>query len=245
MKALRSRLPLRSETYYFHANVILKVRFMENKTLTRRPIAARDTSWARKIAGTLAQWKVSPNTISILSIFFATLAGVFLLATKQTSSGFRVLLFALAIVAVQCRLLCNLFDGMVAVEGGMKSKLGELYNEFPDRLADSLIIVAAGYAARDGYHAVELGWLCALCAVITAYVRTLGASAGGGQQFCGPMAKQQRMALISIACGMSIIETLAHLDLLVIPITLIVLIVGMVITIIRRLGRIAEALEKT
>lgn len=29
------------------------------------------------------------------------------------------------------RLLCNLLDGMVAVEGGKRSKSGELYNDVP------------------------------------------------------------------------------------------------------------------
>ena len=35
---------------------------------------------------------------------------------------------------------------MVALEGGRKSTLGSLYNEVPDRVADSMLIVAAGYA---------------------------------------------------------------------------------------------------
>lgn len=49
----------------------------------------------------------------------------------------------LCIAGIQLRLLCNLFDGMVAIEGGKKSDVGSLYNEFPDRIADSLLIVAA------------------------------------------------------------------------------------------------------
>jgi hypothetical protein len=36
---------------------------------------------------------------------------------------------------------------MVAIEGGKKSSVGALYNEFPDRIADSLFIVALGYAS--------------------------------------------------------------------------------------------------
>ncbi len=48
-------------------------------------------------------------------------------------------------LCIQARLVCNLLDGMVAVEGGQKSFLGPLYNEFPDRVADSMLIVALGY----------------------------------------------------------------------------------------------------
>ena len=49
-------------------------------------------------------------------------------------------------LCVQLRLLCNLLDGMVAVEGGRSSPVGALYNEVPDRVADSLLLVALGYA---------------------------------------------------------------------------------------------------
>ena len=59
--------------------------------------------------------------------------------------------FVLAAVCVQLRLLCNLLDGMVAIEGGKQSPTGMLYNEFPDRVADSLFLVALGYAAGCGW----------------------------------------------------------------------------------------------
>ena len=61
---------------------------------------------------------------------------------------------------MQSRLLCNLFDGMVAIEGGKKSANGDLYNDMPDRFADALFIIPVGYVA--GGFGVELGWLGAL-----------------------------------------------------------------------------------
>ena len=87
------------------------------------------------------------------------------------------------------RLLCNLFDGMVAVEGGKQSAIGSLYNEFPDHVADSLLIVGLGYAIGQS----DLGWFAALAAALTAYVRVFGGSLGLTQSFMGPMAKQHRM----------------------------------------------------
>lgn len=45
---------------------------------------------------------------------------------------------------MQSRLLCNLFDGMVAIEGGKKSANGDLYNDMPDRFADALFIIPVG-----------------------------------------------------------------------------------------------------
>ena len=44
------------------------------------------------------------------------------------------MLFLVAAVCVQLRLLANLLDGMVAVGSGQASRIGELYNEVPDRV---------------------------------------------------------------------------------------------------------------
>jgi phosphatidylglycerophosphate synthase len=63
----------------------------------------------------------------------------------------------LAAAAIQLRLLCNLLDGMLAVEGGLKTPLGELYNEIPDRLADVAILAGAGASARDLTVGLALG----------------------------------------------------------------------------------------
>ncbi len=39
-------------------------------------------------------------------------------------------------LVVGVALLANLFDGMVAVEGGLGTPSGILFNDFPDRIAD-------------------------------------------------------------------------------------------------------------
>lgn len=156
----------------------------------RRPLASRDTGWARRIAATLARSSVTPNQISVASVVFAA-AGAASLLWLATPAG-----FLLAALCIQLRLLCNLFDGMVAIEGGKQSAVGVLYNEFPDRLADSLLIVALGHACLHPW----LGWAGALAAALTAYVRQTGAGLGFGHDFRGPMAKQQRMAVLTIGC---------------------------------------------
>lgn len=102
--------------------------------------------------------------------------------------------FIAAALCVQGRLMCNLLDGLVAVEGGRKSKGGELFNEIPDRIEDSLFLAGAGMACGQ----VALGLAAALLAVFTAYVRAFGASVGQGQDFCGPLAKPQRMFFLTV-----------------------------------------------
>jgi phosphatidylglycerophosphate synthase len=103
---------------------------------------------------------------------------------------------------VQLRLLCNLLDGMVAIEGGRQSPIGGLYNEIPDRIADSFFIVALGYAVDLAW----LGWFGALAAAVTAYIRVLGGSLGLPQDFRGPQAKPHRMAVMTAGCLIGAIE---------------------------------------
>jgi phosphatidylglycerophosphate synthase len=155
----------------------------------RRPLASRDTAWARRIASALARSSITPNQISVLSIAFAALGAAALVDA-------RPLALLAAAISVQLRLLCNLIDGMVAIEGGKQSPAGALYNEFPDRIADSLLLVALGYACGVPW----LGWLAALLAALTAYVRATGGALGLAQDFRGPMAKPHRMAVLTVAC---------------------------------------------
>lgn len=143
-----------------------------------------------RIAAALARSAVTPNQISVASVVFAALGAGALLALAAPAGPL------LCAAGIQLRLLCNLFDGMVAVEGGKRSALGGLYNELPDRIADSLFIVAAGYAADLAW----LGWCGALLAAVTAYLRTLGGALGLPQDFRGPMAKQHRMAVLTLGC---------------------------------------------
>jgi phosphatidylglycerophosphate synthase len=161
-----------------------------NNTEARRPLASRSTRWAGLISRTAVRAGLSADGISILSLVFA---GAGAAALLTLASPWNLLAGA---VCVQLRLLCNLIDGMVAIEGGKKSKVGVLYNEVPDRVADSLFIVALGYAIGIPW----LGWLGALAAAVTAYIRVLGGTFGLAQDFRGPLAKQHRMAVMTVSC---------------------------------------------
>ncbi len=164
----------------------------------RRPLASRSTRWAGRLAGAAVRAGLSADGISILSLLFAAAGGAALLILRQPWN-----LLACA-AGIQLRLLCNLLDGMVAIEGGRKSKVGVLYNEVPDRIADSLFLVALGYAIDMPW----LGWLAALAAAVTAYIRVLGGTFGLAQDFRGPLAKQHRMAVMTAACLLGIGEWL-------------------------------------
>ena len=175
----------------------------------RRPIKSRDAGWARATARFLSRTAVTPNMISVLSVGFAAAAGACFYSSGHTAGVARVVVLMGAAVGVQMRLICNLLDGMLAVEGGKASKTGGIFNDLPDRFADLLILVPAGYGIAGAWpFAVELGWLAGTLAVLTAYVRMLGASLGLSQDFSGIMSKPKRMAVMTVATLLSMLEPL-------------------------------------
>ena len=170
----------------------------------RRPLSSRDTKWAARITRALAARGATPNGISQASMVAALVAGLAFAALAATSGG-AVTAFLLITAALGCqmRLLCNLFDGMVAVEAGRAAPDGALWNEFPDRVSDILIFAGVGVGVGQPW----LGLAAATMAVLTAYTRELGASIGLAPDFCGPMAKQHRMAAITLAALAALFET--------------------------------------
>jgi phosphatidylglycerophosphate synthase len=199
----------------------------------RRPLTSRSTGWARYLAQILIRTGISPNAISVISIGFAAVGATLLLVWPGAGG-----LLALAL-SVQLRLLCNLLDGMVAIEGKRQSPTGGLFNEVPDRVADSLFIVALGYAV--GVPA--LGWFGALAAAITAYIRVLGGSLGLPQDFRGPMAKPHRMAVLTLACVLGAVEGWIWQTHWALLLAAWIIAVGSVITCITRLVAIARQLK--
>jgi len=216
--------------------------FMETGT-ARRPLKTRQAAWANALARLLVKWRISPNAISVASVFFALAGAAALYFSASFSGGERALLLLAAVLGIQGRLLCNMLDGMVAIEGGRQTKSGEIFNDLPDRIADAAIFIGAGYAARQHPYGVELGYIAAALAIFTAYVRMLGGASGLKQSFTGPMAKQHRMAALTVACVLSIFETKFVAAGSVLWAALMVVNLGCLVTIWRRTARIARELE--
>ena len=91
----------------------------------RRVLATRGAGWARRLARALGRAGVRPNAVSISSVVFALAAcGAFCLA-PAASPGFRAVALLLAAATIQLRLLCNLLDGMLAVEHGLWGRMAD------------------------------------------------------------------------------------------------------------------------
>ena len=161
----------------------------------RRPIASRELNISKRVASRLVAWRWSANGISVAGMIAGIAAGVALFLTGSEDVGPQWMWFVLGAGFVQMRLLANMFDGMVAIESGQASPVGALYNEVPDRVADAAILIGFGFASGG---LPTLGYTAALAAVFTAYVRAMIVVAGGPNDFCGPMAKPQRMFLVTL-----------------------------------------------
>jgi len=210
--------------------------------LDRRPLASRNTRWANALAAALARGGVSPNAISVAGLVPGILAGVAFAATAFTDGWSYRLCWIAGAGCVQLRLLANLLDGMVAVASDRTSKLGELFNEFPDRLSDAATLIGLGYAAGS---LPELGYVAAVGALLTAYVRALGKSAGAPNVFAGPMAKPHRMALVTVVAVVCAALPADWTTGYHVPAwALGVITAGTVVTVVRRLARIAAHLRE-
>ncbi|MCC9608470.1 CDP-alcohol phosphatidyltransferase family protein [Blastopirellula sp. JC732] len=214
----------------------------------RRPLKSRQWPFFQWLAAKLANSGVTPNAISVSSVFAAVLAGICLAATSQVESELlRRGLWLAGAVFIQLRLIANLLDGMVAVEGGKASAVGELFNEVPDRLSDPAILIGAGLAYGGNPIA---GMAAALIAVFVAYVRAIGASVGVGQVFLGPFAKQQRMALMTLTCVACALLPDAwqpiHSDtqMGIAAVALLIVCLGGLVTAVRRLSVIANRMRE-
>lgn len=215
----------------------------------RRPIASRDRELSQRIANWLVRRDVAPNSISIAGMIAGIAAGLAFASTTHFPNP--NLCFVAAAVLMQLRLLANMLDGMVAVASGAASPVGELYNDIPDRVSDTAMFVGAGYAW--GSHPT-LGYVAACLALFVAYVRAQGKVAGAHQEYCGPLAKPQRVFLMTVTALLCAVvpdswpagvirQSAFGFDGGVMAWGLAVVIIGTTWTVVRRLRKIARALR--
>ena len=209
----------------------------------RRPIRARSLALVQRLSVLLVERGLTPNQISMGSVIFAGLSGLSLLAVPAVHGLAQAMAFALAAFLMQMRLLCNLLDGMMAIEGGLRTQSGDVFNEFPDRIADSILLVGAGYASQWASIGWQLGWSAALLACMTAYIRTFAYAKGLGQDFSGPMAKQQRVFVLTLACLLAPIESFLFKSNCSMLAALIIINTGAVVTCVRRTRRLVHGLQ--
>jgi phosphatidylglycerophosphate synthase len=206
----------------------------------RRPIA----TVFRRTADFAVRWclrlEVHPNWVSYSSILAAAAAGVCF-----WQAGGRPELLLLAVVFCYVRLWLNMLDGMVALAARKASRSGEIANELPDRISDVVIFVGV---AHSGLCHPLAGYWTAICALLVAYVGTLGQAVGVQREFSGLMAKPWRMVALHVGAWLTLVllwagKPVAYDGWTLLDATLLLIILGCLQTIVVRLARILRALR--
>lgn len=206
-----------------------------SKAENRRPLTSRNSVWAGRLASWAVARGLTPNQISQASMAFAAL-GFALYALSPHGPGIlQFLCLILAAATVQARLVCNLIDGMVAIEAGRGANDGPFWNEAPDRASDLLFYAGAGLAA----HQPALGLLAASLAIATAYIRELGRAEGFPPDFSGPLAKPQRMAVLTAGTVIAAVYATGW----TLGVTLWIIVIGTAITVLRRSFSLIDKLK--
>lgn len=152
-------------------------------------------------------------------------AGFFLYALSTQGDGStQFLCLILAAATLQARLVCNLIDGMVAIEGGKGAKDSRSERGARPRLRSPLPH-STGLAAQQP----TLGLLAASLAIATAYIRELG-RAEGFPPTSPPLAKPQRMAVLTAGTVLAAFYASEW----TLSVTLWIIVAGTAITILRR-----------
>lgn len=211
---------------------------MKYQTKDRRPIPARNAQLSRLAASFLAKSGISGNAISVLSVVFGVIAGASLAVTSI--NDMPRIWWTIPPVFILLRLLANMLDGMVAIETGKTSAVGELFNEVPDRISDAVIFMGAGFAMGSSPHA---GYTAATLSLFVAYVRALGNQMGVTGLFIGPMSKQQRMFSLIALCLYYTITPTSWRSFPLISWGLWAINIGCIITIGRRLQHIVAKVK--
>jgi phosphatidylglycerophosphate synthase len=209
----------------------------------RRPVAARSTHWASALSNLFVRAGVRPNQVSVAGVIFSAGAGACLVIGGRSTGLHHVALLLAAAVLIECRLLCNLLDGMLAVEGHLGTPSGAVFNELPDRVSDAVVLICASYAVSGVGWAPALGWTAATLALLTAYARALAGSLGATQDFGGPMAKQQRMQTLAACCAMAALIPAPGAGRVALVAGLMLIVAGSAITVLRRTRNLVQELE--
>ncbi len=213
------------------------------RVMARRQIAARHARWARTLAVRLVRAGASPNLVSVLGVVFSALAGACLVLASRATARAAAALFVSSALLIALRAVCNLMDGMIAVEGDRASVTGGIWNDVPDRLSDLVMLACAGASTPSVPWGVTMGWLAATGALLVAYTRVLGGALCGPQSFAGPMAKQHRIAVVIAGALASAAQVAARMRPTAMALALLVVVAGAVVTLARRVAMLARALR--
>ena len=135
---------------------------------------------------------ISPNSITIFSIFFSFVISYFFWNASDNSSYFLIVAFGLLL-----RMMLNALDGMMARIYNLQSKLGEILNEVGDIISDVAI-----YFPLILFECleIEIAIIFILLSIINEFCGVIAKVISGERRYDGPMGKSDRAFLIGVIC---------------------------------------------
>lgn len=212
---------------------------MDN-AIVRPHLLLRWRNWVHNLGRFLAQHNVTANDISLLGVMFAAGAGAAFYFSLQPDALDRAFLLLLAAAAIQLRGLSRRLHAIVSRES-VQPRPHAIFYDFPNRIADALILVPAGYAVQNLPFGLELAWGAAFLGLFSAYVRQMGS--GVPEPRSRMTVKNLPMMLLSAASMLSVFDRMVYLPGIMLWFALIVVNVAAIAAIWQRTLQIVHAEE--
>jgi len=135
---------------------------------------------------------ISPNSITVFSIFFSFVISYFFWNASDNSSYFLIVAFGLLL-----RMMLNALDGMMARIYNLQSKLGEILNEVGDIISDVAIYFPL---ILFEFLEIEIAIIFILLSIINEICGLIAKVISGERRYDGPMGKSDRAFLIGVIC---------------------------------------------
>tara|TARA_B100000902_G_scaffold208214_1_gene198245 strand:- start:10718 stop:11314 length:597 start_codon:yes stop_codon:yes gene_type:complete len=135
---------------------------------------------------------VTPNMITLFSIFFSIMISYFLWISHVNSIFYLFVSFGLLI-----RMALNAIDGMMARQYHLQSKTGEILNEIGDVISDSVIYFSIiSFSTLD----IKIAIVFIIMSIFNEFCGLLSKVISGERRFDGPMGKSDRAFLLGFIC---------------------------------------------
>ncbi len=163
-------------------------------------------SWKllKRIVRYFAAIGLSPDSITILSLLSAILAGVFFFfsGTGHVQNSTFNLLLLLAGIFVCLSSILDALDGIMARELGNASKRGDFLDHVIDRYADMLIVCGIIFG---GYVSCKIGVIAVIGILFSSYMGTQAQAVGLKRIYGGLLGRADRLLIIIVATFLTMV----------------------------------------
>lgn len=135
---------------------------------------------------------VSPNLITIFSVFISFVISYFFWNALSNSLYFLIVAFGLLL-----RMMLNALDGMMARIYNLESEIGEILNEVGDIISDVAIYFPL---IMFEFLEIEITVIFILLSIINEFCGLMAKVTCGERRYDGPMGKSDRAFLIGMLC---------------------------------------------